>query len=427
MSILDNVTDRKLRVSILALNYAPESTGIAPYVTRLAERLAAEGHAVETLVGFPHYPEWQVRAGYSGWQSSETVKDVQVKRLRHYVPSNPTALRRLHLELSFGLRLLFARWSKPDVVLVVTPALFSSALVLLRTRFGLRRPATGIWVQDIYSRGLDEISKGPSMLVSAMRHFEGFVLRSATGVCVIHERFKDYVVSGLGVDHKNVAVIRNWAHLDTQPSSLRSSTRLKWGWQDQDIVVLHAGNMGAKQGLTNVVNAAALATQRDSPVHFVLLGDGNQRQQVKALAAGVGHIQFIDPVPDEDFSAVLHAADVLLVNELPGLRETAVPSKLTSYFSTGRPVIAATDSDSTTAGEIARSGGGIRVEPNAPEALVKAAERLGADNDLSGTLGRAGQNYAGKTLSEDAAIVAYGAWLQTLQASKSGASSADTA
>ncbi|MHA7282218.1 glycosyltransferase family 4 protein [Arthrobacter sp. TMS2-4] len=417
--------NRKLRVSILALNYTPESTGVAPYVTRLAERLAAEGHTVQALVGFPHYPEWRLRAGYSGWQSSENIRDVHVKRLRHYVPAKPSALRRMHLELSFGLRLLFARWDRPDVVLVVTPALFSSALVLLRTRFGLRRPASGIWVQDIYSRGLDEISKGQSPFVSAMRKIEGFVFRSATGVCVIHERFMDYVVSGLGVANRDVTVIRNWTHLDTSASTERSGTRSKWGWQDQDIVVLHAGNMGAKQGLANVVRAAALAAQRDSRVLFVLLGDGNQRQHVEALAAGIGRIQFIDPLPDEDFKAVLGAADILLVNEMPGLRETAVPSKLTSYFSTGLPVIAATDPDSTTAGEISKSGGGIRVDPKHPAALLEAAELLGEDHPLSKSLGESGKMYASATLSEDAAIVAFGAWLQTLQASKNGAQVAD--
>lgn len=397
----------------------PESTGIAPYVTRLAERLAAEGHFVQALVGFPHYPEWRLRAGYSGWQSMEKIQNVHVKRLRHYVPANPTALKRLHLELSFGVRVLFARWNSPDVVLVVTPALFSAALVLLRTRFGLRRPATGIWVQDIYSRGLEEISRGPSALVSAMRNLEGLVFRSATGVCVIHERFKDYVVSALGVTDRHVTVIRNWTHLEPHESNERTATRSRWGWRDQDIVVLHAGNMGAKQGLDNVVRAAALAAHQDSPVRFVLLGDGNQRQRVEALAAGVGHVQFIDPLPDEDFRAVLGAADILLVNELPGLRETAVPSKLTSYFSTGLPVIAATDPGSTTAGEIARSRGGIRVEPDAPAALLETAELLGANGSLAEALGQSGRNYAISALSEDAAIVAYGAWLQALRTNES--------
>ena len=42
------------------------------------------------------------------------------------------------------------------------------------------------------------------------------------------------------------------------------------------IIVLHGGNMGFKQGLDNVLETAALAKGRKD-LHFVLLGDGNQR------------------------------------------------------------------------------------------------------------------------------------------------------
>lgn len=136
------------------------------------------------------------------------------------------------------------------------------------------------------------------------------------------------------------------------------------------------------------------------------------------MIAGLKRIQFIDPLPDASFHQALQSADILLVNELSGLREMAVPSKLTSYFATGVPVIAATESDSTTAGEVTASGGGIRVDPSAPESLLLAAERLSADPVLSMKLGAAGRSYAENTLSQDAAIVEYSAWLTKLAAAK---------
>ncbi|KRF05352.1 glycosyl transferase family 1 [Arthrobacter sp. Soil782] len=346
-----------------------------------------------------------------------------MKRLRQYIPGTPTTMRRMHLELSFGARLLFARWGNPDVVLMVTPALFSSALALLRLRLSRRRPAIGIWVQDIYSRGLEEIRQGSSTLVSMMRRLEGLVLRSATGVCVIHERFRDYAVTGLGVRNQDVVVIRNWTHIAVESSIDRSAVRERLGWADHDVVVLHAGNMGAKQGLENVVRAAAISDQSRSRVRFALLGDGNQRRHIEDIAQGINRIQFIDPLPDDEFEAALSAADMLLVNELPGLRETAVPSKLTSYFATGLPVVAATDVNSTTAGELAKSRGGVRIEPDNPSALVQIAETLAADQELSQALGHAGRMYATNYLSEDAAILAHGAWLHSLRASKNTASS----
>src|SRR5699024_8670264 len=154
--------------------------------------------------------------------------------------------------------------------------------------------------------------------------------------------------------------------------------------------VLHAGNMGAKQGLENVVAAARLATDRDLPVRFVLLGDGHRRQDLQRAATGEPRVQFLDPVPDAEFAVTLAAADVLLVNELPGLTEMSVPSKLTSYFATGLPVLGAVDPGSTTAEELVAAGAAPTVPAGDPAALVTAVERLRDDPELCRRLGAAG-------------------------------------
>ena len=50
----------------------------------------------------------------------------------------------------------------------------------------------------------------------------------------------------------------------------------------------------------------------------------------------------------------------------------AVPSKLTSYFSSGTAVVAATEAGSTTAAEVAAAGAGVRVQPGQPQLLLDA-------------------------------------------------------
>lgn len=415
----------KLRITVIGINYWPEPTGIAPYTTRLSESLAAEGHSVQVITGYPHYPGWKLQDGFVGWKSVEVINSVHVHRLRHFIPNRVNSLARMHLELSFGVRLLFARWNKPDVVVVVSPALFASLFAILRARFGLRRPASGIWVQDIYSRGIAELNNERSLSARVMQHVEGAILKSASRVTVIHDRFKRYISASLGVRESDISVIRNWTHLAATQTD-RISERARWGWSEKDIVVLHAGNMGVKQSLENVVEAARLADSQSPRVRFVLLGNGNRQQEIKSLAKGVSSIQFIDPLPDEEFNRVLRSVDILLVNEMVGLREMAVPSKLTSYFSVGLPVIAATESDSTTAEEIDVARGGIRTDPGDPAALLAAAERLGNDPNLAAELGRAGARYAETTLSQDAAIMQYGSWVRELAATRRNAKSGAT-
>jgi glycosyltransferase involved in cell wall biosynthesis len=85
----------------------------------------------------------------------------------------------------------------------------------------------------------------------------------------------------------------------------------------------------------------------------------------------------------------------------------SVPSKLTSYFNAGVPVLAATDASSVTAEEIASAAAGIRVDADDPAALVAAAEALGSDKSFARELGENGLKFRQMTLSEAAAMATY--------------------
>ena len=111
------------------------------------------------------------------------------------------------------------------------------------------------------------------------------------------------------------------------------------------------------------------------------------------------NLQFLDPVDSAEFADVLASADLLLVNELPGMTEMSVPSKLTSYFHSGRPVLASVDSGSVTADEVAAAAAGVRVDPDDPTALLAAAQELAADPARMAQLGTAGQDYRRRVLS----------------------------
>ncbi|OIQ87468.1 D-inositol-3-phosphate glycosyltransferase [mine drainage metagenome] len=401
-----------LRISIVCLSYAPEATGNAPYTTSLAEGLQAAGHDVRVITAHPHYPEWRIREGYGQWRRREYLNRVEVLRLRHWVPRRPTPARRALAELSFGLRAALTGWGRPEAVLLVSPALLASAVAMLHAR-AIRAPV-GIWIQDLYGAGAFETGTGGAGVARTLASIESRLFRSADGVVAIHDRFRDYLGGQLGVPADRVEVVQNWSHLEVPLQIDRAATRKSLGWGEHDIVVLHAGNQGLKQGLENVVAAARVADRAESNVRFVLLGDGNQRRKLEAAARGLKRIVFMDPLPGTEFQSAMASADVLLVSERSGVAEMSVPSKLTSYFSTGVPVIAVTDAGSATDGEISRSGGGVRVDTEDPAALVALAERLGDDQIWANELGRAGLTYRDRSLSQRAAIERFEGWLRAL-------------
>ncbi|MGM7423079.1 glycosyltransferase [Cellulosimicrobium sp. CpK407] len=409
-----------MRVLVIGANYAPEPTGNAPYTSALSRALAARGARVSVLTTFPHYPEWRVRAGYRGWSRRERVDGVEVLRLRHYVPRSPSSVRRLLAELSFGVRSATTRWPDADVVLLVSPSLFAAAVAMLRLRTGRARraaradaPGVVLWTQDLYSLGVSETGAASGRVARLVGAVERCVARGADAVVAIHERFARHLGESLRVDAAALRVVRNWTHL-AHDAVLpdRATVRAAHGWGDDETVVLHAGNQGVKQGLENVVEAARLADAQGARVRFVLLGDGSRRAALESAGRGVLRLQFVDPLPDAEFRAALAASDVLLVNELAGLAEMSVPSKLTSYFDAARPVLAASSEGSTTAAELRASGGGVRVDPQDPQALVDAVRALAADPGRRDRLGSAGRRYRDETLTEDAAVDAFATVLQ---------------
>ena len=145
-----------------------------------------------------------------------------------------------------------------------------------------------------------------------------------------------------------------------------------------------------------------------------MLGSGGERERLIEAGRGIPRLQFIAPLPDTEFAEALAAADVLLVNEKVGVSEMAVPSKLTSYFSTGRPVLAATDVDGITAGEIRSAGAGVVVEAGRPDRLLDAALSLGTDTQRATELGESGRRYRETVLDEASAIDGFARLLSLL-------------
>lgn len=378
-----------MKILLIAINYEPEPTGIGPYVASLARNLLARGHDVRVLTGVPHYPSWTTAAEATPWRSDEVIDGVPVRRLRHFVPRGGIGARRVLMELTFGAQVMTTRWGRPDLVLTVSPPLIPSVMACLRARVSPSRPAVSIWSQDLYTRGVSELSRERRAMVRLARALEGSALRRADSVIAIDERFRSFMCGELGVRPELVHVHRNWMHLgENLPVEPPERVRRRLGWRGT--VALHAGSMGEKQGLEHLVEAARIAQQVGSDITFVLMGHGSRRPQVEELAAGCPNVVVMDPVPTSDFSATLRAADVLLVCERPGVREMALPSKLTSYFMAGKPVVASTHPTGTAAALIGKAEAGRLVAPGDPAAIFEAVKALSDDPVLAQVHGASG-------------------------------------
>jgi colanic acid biosynthesis glycosyl transferase WcaI len=405
-----------MRVLVTGINYLPEATGIGPYTAGLAEHLAGRGHQVTMVAGLPSYPQWRVYDGYRRrFASREVLAGVDVRRRWHYVPREQSATRRAIYEASFlatGLSALVL--PRPDAILGIVPSLGGGVLArLAAARFGT---GYGLIFQDLMSPAAAQSGvAGGGHASRAVRSAEAFAAVRAEAIGVIAEGFRPYLRS-LGVDPTRIRRVRNWTHVP-EPAEACAATRARLGLPSEAIVCLHAGNMGYKQGLTNVVECARLAAS-DLDLLFVLMGDGSQRSILEDLADRhqLRNLRFLPIQPTALFPSVLAAADVLLVNQRASVTDMSLPGKLTSYFLAGRPVLAAVSDSSETARELAASGGGLLARPDDPEALLVAIRALAADPARRERLGTAGRAYARTTLSPEQALAGLEALVETIAA-----------
>ncbi|MEC4017822.1 glycosyltransferase [Streptomyces sp. H27-D2] len=389
------------RLLLVSTNYAPEQAGIGPYATQIAEHWAADGLTeVNVLAGMPHYPAWRTDPGYRGtWRTAELRGGVRVHRRRHTVPPRQTALRRALYEasiLAHGLAVP-PRMGPPDAVIAQLPSL-AGGLIGARIAGRHQVPYIPI-VQDLMGAAAAQSGiRGGDRAAAAAASVEAYILGRAELVGVIHESFVDKVAA-MGVDRERIRLVPNWSHV-ARPTRPRAETRARLGWREDEIVVLHSGNMGLKQGLEILVDAARLAPD----IRFVLMGDGNQRAHLRSLAGSLPNLDFAAPADTDDFPEVLAAADALAVTQRASVLDMSIPSKLTSYFAAGRPVVASVAAEGGTAEEVRRSQAGVLVPPEAPEELIAAVRKLAEDPRAAAELGACGPAYVDACLGKEAGL-----------------------
>ena len=402
-----------MQLLLVTTNYWPEPTGIAVYTTDLAEALGTKGHQVTVLTSLPHYPWWRISPEFAHLgEGLGTQNGVSVIRAKHLVPTKMNALLRMRFETSLWWNL--RRVSKSmvgnefDVVIACIPTV-AAGIVGKRIAKSLGIPF-GLIVQDLSGAGAKQSGLSGGAVISKIAHaVEGRALHGADSLVVVSPGMRDVVVS-LGVPAGRITQITNYS-ARAIASVDKASARSKFKWAAEDFVVIHTGNMGAKQDLENVVRAAD-ALNGFLKIKIYLVGHGNQESNLKALCVGKSNIAVFPAVSDADYSTLLSAADLLLVNERSTQTEMSLPSKLTSYLYSERPVIAAVPRGGATWKFL--DGIAELVEAGKPKALADSIIKLQNDSAKMEKLAKDGLAFAKANLEPSVGRAKYLEWVQKL-------------
>ena len=368
-----------MNLLVLSINYSPEPTGFAPHVTGLCEYLASKQHKVTVLAGFPFAPYWRRYAGYGGkLVKVETVNDVQLVRLSHFIPRKPSSsLQRICMEGTFCIAagLMLLRLSRSDFDSVLYIGAQPSLAMLARIIGAMKKIPYAVAINDLAAQAAMESGLAMAApLKGILPKFEYSAYRKAAGAIVLCEGFRDALLKN-GYPERKIRIIHSPIDVDNiHPSINREVSRETYGIERDSFVVLWAGSMGVKQGLSNIIEACKLARKHGVSVLWVLVGDGEARRSLEAEIRKFHlepNIRLLPFQSEDRLSDMFSTADVLLLNQLAAVRNTVIPSKLLTYMAAGLPVLAAVSADSQAAALLRAAEGGVIVEPENPRSLIE--------------------------------------------------------
>lgn len=385
---------RRMRILILSINYWPEVTGIGAFTTYRAEHLAAVGHDVEVCTTFPYYPAWKVPADYAGKLAmTERRNGVRIYRGLAYIPNPVTPFKRILHEASFVFsamaRALF--FKRPDVLLVVSPPLGLALPAILLSR--LWRIPYVFDVEDLQPDAAAELGMLPRPALKILYRLERAAYRHARLVTTLTSAMKERIVSK-GVAAEKVELVEprmDESLAATAPGEAFAFCR-RYGLEDK-FLVTYSGNIGVKQRLDVVIEAAALNRDDDSML-FLIVGDGADRGRIqrRAVELELRNVRFLPLMDHADFRGLLAASGVCLVTQQKSASEIAFPSKIVTYLAAGCPVVASVDPENEVARITQESGAGQVAMAEDPAALLSAVLAL-RSADLR-EMGAKGRNYA---------------------------------
>ena len=383
-----------MRVVVWGINYAPEITGIAPHNVALCEFLRGRGDDIEMVTTFAYYPAWRKRDEDRHLLfRTDVINGVPVHRCWHFVPRIVSAWKRIIHEGTFVLTstLRVLSLDRPDIYIIVSPPLLLGAAAWLVARF--KRAPFVFHVQDLQpdaAVGLGMLKAG--WFTRALYWLESFAYKKAARVSGISEEILD-AFRRKGVPAKKLILFPNGVALPSLAKiPERGNFRAKHGFTANEFLAIYAGNLGVKQGLDILLDAAkSMATG----IRVVLCGDGAERVGLEKSLRD-RHLTNVTMLPlhfGRDYQELLVDADVSLITQQSGSGNAFFPSKLLITLAHSSPVVTVADDESALARAVVEGGFGRNVLPEKPSELANVLLDLAQDRQRLRDYGLAGRAY----------------------------------
>ena len=231
-----------------------------------------------------------------------------------------------------------------------------------------------ITVQDIYPESLLTGHHFPKIIERCVKSvfmpMDKYYTSHAVKVRTISEEMADYMSQTRNLPRNHYVVMNNWQN-DEDYENLP-----KKGQGDERLVFTFVGSINVHANVDLIIKAFHAAKLDNAELH--IYGGGNRKEQCKALVEELedNNILF-GQVSRDEVPAIQAKADVTVLALPKGNGGICLPSKMTSYMLSGKPILASIDKGSTTERYIIDADCGIAVEPDNLVALSEGFRKFG--------------------------------------------------
>ena len=323
-----------MRLLVLSFYFTPDlsagSFRTAALVKALRER-APTGLSLEVVTTLPNrYGSYALEAAREEISDGVAIRRIPLPVHQSDIPGQSRAF------LSFARgALAHVAGRRYDLVYATSSRLMTASLGAWIAR--RQKARLYLDIRDIFADTIGDVlpSSVAPLARRAFTHLESWTVRRADRVNLVSPGFAAYFHSRYGA--RSFTVFTNGIDEEFLQLPAPRSPAPRSGLP----TVLYAGNIGAGQGLHELLPGLAAALR--GRCRFVVIGDGGRRLALEqALArSGADNVELRAPLPRADLLRSYQAADVLLLHlgRYPAF-EKVLPSKLFEYGALGKPILA---------------------------------------------------------------------------------------
>jgi glycosyltransferase involved in cell wall biosynthesis len=291
--------------------------------------------------------------------------------LKSYTSPKSSLLGRLRESYSLGLhtkKYIEENHHYIEVIYANTWPLFAQKyLVEVASKYNI--PVV-LHIQDIYPESISKKIPFIGFLVQKLLFpIDKKILNKSTKIITISYKMKNYLMKSRYLKENKIKVVRNWQNDDMFINYKDKHQK------NNTFTFMYLGSINPTAGVDLLINAFGKSNLKEA--RLIIAGSGSDKGKCIRIAKNYHNktIEFYE-VSGKEVPSMQSKADVLLLPLKKGVARTALPSKLTAYMLSAKPIIASIDLDSEPADMIRDNGCGLVIEPEDEIQLIECMENI---------------------------------------------------